>query len=269
MKHGNRSSNTKRRGRRNGHRNTQGFWKRSCNQNPIFHRTIRYVCTAAFNSYITARCILNSVVVFDSVASAEAVLIMDSFRLQAVRIAYLSTTGLGTDSAEIGFTWLGEKAPEKRITSRGTSFCPAHIVTKPIKGTYASMWFNLQDNIEAVLFNCDLPQYSIIEVSYEFTLAEGTDSNAIAATNPGTGLWYAALDNSTVTPALGGLLIRPDYLSYITLTGVTSSREVSLRRRLILEKIIDEEIDQEDQSALLTAKTSKRGPRILLPSDQT
>jgi hypothetical protein len=249
-----RRTNRKRgRGRKRSAKSSPRFWERTVNQNPIYKRTIRYIATAAFNSYITARCILNSVVAFNSVASAEAVLLMDSFKLRAVRVAYVSTTGLGTDSAELGFTWLGEHAPEKRMTSRGTSFMPAHIVTKPPRGTFANMWYNLQDNIEAVLFNLDVPQYAILEIDYQWTFAEGTDSNAIAATNPGTGVWYAALDNSTVAPALAGLLLRPDYLAYITLTGVTSPNEKLLHRRLILDKLVsDEELRELEDSQLAT-----------------
>jgi hypothetical protein len=250
----------RKRGTRRSIKNSPRFWEKNVNCNPIFRRTIRYIATSAFNSYITARCILNSVVAFQSVASAEAILLMDSFQLRAVRIAYLSTTGLGTDSAEVGFTWLGEKAPERRMTSRGTSFMPAHIVTKPPQGTYSNMWFNLQDNIEAVLFNCDLPQYSLLEIEYRFTLAEGTDSNLIAATNPGTGVWYAALDNSTTSPALGGLLLRPDYLSYITLTGVTSANEIRLHKRLLLDRVIEEEEQRELNELTSSARSllSKR-----------
>jgi hypothetical protein len=246
-----RNSRVKRGGKRAVQRkNNPRFWERTVNQNPIQRRTIRYIATAAFNSYITARCILNSFVAFDSVASAEAVLIMDSIRLRAVRIAYVSTTGLGTDSAELGFTWYGEHGPERRMTSRGTSFMPAHIVTKPPAKSFANMWFNLQDNIEAILFNCDIPQYAIVEIDYQYTFGEGTDSNAIAATNPGTGIWYAALDNSTVAPALAGLLLRPDYLAYITLTGVTSPNEKNLHRRLILEKLIADEDEREQNKAI-------------------
>lgn len=241
------------RGRKRSAKSSPRFWERTVNQNPIYRRTIRYIATAAFNGYITARCVLNSIVAFNSVASAEAVLLMDSFQLKAVRIAYVSTTGLGTDSAELGFTWLGEKAPERRMTSRGTSFMPAHIVTRPPRGTYANMWYNLQDNIEAVLFNCDIPQYAILEIDYRWTFAEGTDSNAIAATNPGTGVWYAALDNSTTSPALGGLLLRPDYLAYITLTGVTGPNDKPLHRRLILDKLIqDEELRELEEASLAT-----------------
>lgn len=229
-----RRPNRKRRGRQNRQENA---WAKQFQANPIHSRTIRYIATTATSGveYITAASMLNLILSHDdSGTTTSAVNVMGAVRLRRVAMYYVSTSGLGTDSGEINLSWLGTNSPERQITCRGTVFKPAVIIARPPTRSFASFWYNSQDaDITNILFNYSCPQYTIFDITFDFTLGEGP-TDYVSVTDPAiTGIGYAALDNSTNGLAIYTLRLHPD--SILQYFIVTDPDPLAHKRRRLAE----------------------------------
>lgn len=209
---------------------------------------MRYVSTTAYTApgYITVRSVLNSILCYIDNAS-YAVPAMSAFKITKVSLASAPSSGLGTDTSEIEMIWLGLRGPEYRLVGRGTSLEPAVIVSSPPAGSYAGMWANSLDVevLDKILFNFILPQYGLMQIEYDYTLTEGSPSLAVLITDPNiSGIFYAALDNATVSVSVYNLYLRPDGMtqSYVTITdpdGLGDAR-IKREREEVRERMVDD-----------------------------
>ncbi len=225
---------------------------------------MRYCAVTAYSTpgYITVHSLLNTVLAYYNIASASAIGIMSSVRLRRVRMYYASSSSgsLGTDAAEIELTWLGQRGPEVKWTARGIPARPACIDSEPPEGSYADMWWNSQDSIDQILFNFMIPQYGVMDITYDFTLAEGDNGGLIVnVTNPAvTGIVYGALDNATTSASLYNLYLRPDASFYAAITDPSGPMQKAAKRREELrEQMLDDYISH-DIDAHEVVKDSKK-----------
>ncbi len=224
-------SNRNNSNRRRNNRNTRVVKVVESRRNPCYPppnqakpkctRVLRYFVTQAVaNSDITGRCLLN-LIVSTSTATTTAINVYEAVRILQISMYFApsSVDNMGDTSGEIALNWRGERAPDTRITERGTLSHPACIKSRPPKESLASFWTTNQSNVDSVLCSLTVPAGTIIDMNLCLTIGDGTTrSVTLTAVGSTTGIEYMALDNAIAAGTVGGLFIRPDSLQYQALT---------------------------------------------------
>jgi len=141
--------------------------------------------------------------------------IFESVRLKKVEIWGASVTS-DINFSTVSLEWEDPRGNTKIITDSGTVNKPAHIVCKPPKDSTVAMWSNFNTTyVNEPLFFIAFGAGSIIDVTLNFSIANGTTSNAsyITRTTASTslGMYYLNLDNSNAAGNNNGgtILIPP------------------------------------------------------------
>lgn len=221
----NNKRNNNRRGRRRGP--TQVIMSRrdpsfpsSVKAKPIYNRVLRYQSTDVITDvFITRRCMLNLILTAVS-GSTNAVNVHESIRLDRVCIysAPSSVDGLGNALAEIVLTWGGDRGPDLRITDRGTISHPACIKERPPLTSLAGFWSTIYSDMDEPLFMVTMPSNSVIDLHVSCCIGDGAGKTCVIVDPSLTGVVYPALDNAIPAGTVGGNLMRPDGLRYVTMT---------------------------------------------------
>jgi hypothetical protein len=203
-RNGNNKRITKRRKGRKPRRNNGGVvaaFPRQLSSNPIFTRTLRYTA-GTHTSDVTGRCLLNLLLAGIS-TSAIGINVVESIRLVALKI-YGSP--ISSDNFVTNYLiWKGERSPDVVMVSEGTPSKPSFIKSLPPPGSLSSFWVsNLDTDIDGVHFSLGLETQSIIDVTVQFTLANGVSRDCtLSGFAPSDGLFYAPLDNAVAAGTVG------------------------------------------------------------------
>lgn len=182
-------------------------------QIPIHNRVIRYLANTSGDTIgITPGDILRSVG-YTLNASATYYPIFGSIRLRRISLYSVPSTGdFGTAASEISFSWTGiQNAPNNLITDRGTSYMPACIKVTPPLNSLASMWCSSSsDHVADNLFVITNPANTIMDIDFDFTLANGTAPSTLTLSSAATITGIALITLSNTGPAW-----KPDGFPYI------------------------------------------------------
>jgi len=219
-RNGNNKRITKRRRGRKPRRNNEGVvatFPRQLKLNPIFTRTIRYT-SGVQSSDVTGRCLLNLLLAC-TIGSTVGVNVVESIRVVAVKVYGAPVSG---NSFITNFLiWKGERSPDVFLTSEGTPSKPSFIKTRPPLQSLSSFWVTNEDtDLDGIHFSLGLESESRIDLTVQFTLANGVSRTCVTAAAPSSGLFYAALDNAVAAGTVGPLGYVPD-LPLATITIAT------------------------------------------------
>ncbi len=175
---------------------------------PAFCRKIRYFqSSAVIGGVVTSRALLRLMVSVHS-GSTTLVPLMAAVRIKAVKLwsaSVAASTTLGFSTVRV--QWLGTFTRAKEISDSGNATYPAHISTTPPPDSDASFWLSFDtDMIDNEIFQYDLPQGGILDLTIEYTLVDGATSQGTltASSTPAfDGLAYLCLNNATTAGAAG------------------------------------------------------------------
>ncbi len=154
---------------------------------PIHNRVIRYVSGASATEVgITPGNILKSIGMVTNASTTYAP-ILGCVRIRRVSLYFVPSSGdFGDTSNEISFRWTGfQNAPVNLITDRGTAYMPACIKVQPPTNSVASMWFDSNStSVDDSLFVFSAPAKTVLDVDFDFCLANGTAPTAFNLSAP-------------------------------------------------------------------------------------
>jgi hypothetical protein len=190
---------------------------------PVVSRTIRYKATGASVSVpITVGSLLN--LIFGVPAAALATDFIPMWN--AVKVNKIKIWGLNSAAAtafsDVALLWAGANTPDIEVTDSGTNNSPAHISSKPPKGSLASFWWNHTSVLTQALFNVTMPIGSILDINVSYVLFDGPTSNLTGAgVFTARQIAYSSLDSLTITNTHGPDNIQPLFLTFGALTSTT------------------------------------------------
>jgi hypothetical protein len=118
--------------------------------------------------------------------------------------------------ASIAVEWTDAHAPGKQLTATGTPSIPAHLMTRPPKGSNADLWSQVTATslYNELLFTIETQQYIVVDIECQVVYADGLNTNfetigrTVAAVTTGAG--YAYLDNALPSGAVGSNQLTPN-----------------------------------------------------------
>jgi hypothetical protein len=178
---------------------------------PVMSRKLRFFAFAAIaEEEITARCLLNLVLAEVS-GNTTAINLYESIRITRVNIWYApdSNSGLAPSTGSVQLTWKGDRGRDDRHEAVGTLSHLAHISTSPPEDSLAAFWVNNFNNLDVNMFVLTLPATSILDLSFDFCIGDGTTRSCTLTASTFTGVSYADLNNAITAGTVGQLTLRP------------------------------------------------------------
>jgi hypothetical protein len=136
----------------------------------------------------------------------------------AVRLRKVELWGCSSTSAfqTIGLTWLGPTDSNRSLIASGNQFVPAHIVSRPLKGSDASRWFSGQEEFvygvptkSNIIFSLQCSAGDVCDITVDFQINDNdsTDNGSAVTGNSGIGPGYiytnTYLDNTSSSLSTG------------------------------------------------------------------
>lgn len=192
------------------------------NVKPLCSRVLRFVGagTGMVDYPVTRRCLLNLVLSVVT-GSTNAVCVYEAVRLNRVSMYWCPdpTEGFGSAANELVLTWTGDRAPDTRISDRGTLTHPAVIKSRPPRNSLADKWSNVGADLDEALFYFRMgTEIGIIDVDLTLCIGDGTTKTCVVVAPAFTGIGIAALDNAIVAGTVGTELFQADSLTYVNMT---------------------------------------------------
>lgn len=178
---------------------------------PVMSRKLRFYASSALSEVqITARCLLNLVLATIN-GNTTSINLYESIRITRLNIWFVpsSTGGFDPNGGSIMLTWKGDRGRDDRHEAIGTLSHPAHISSSPPEETLASFYVNNYSDLDVGLFILTLPTSSIVDISFEFCIGDGTTRAITLSSSSVSGVCYADMDNAIPAGTVGGLLLRP------------------------------------------------------------
>lgn len=189
---------------------------------PYCTRVIRYVGQGSSNAVypVTRRCLLNTVLAVVN-GSTAATNVYESVRLDRVCMWNVpdAADGFGITTEELVLTWTGDRAPDLRLSDRGTLSHPACIKSRPPAGSLAGFWSTVNGDLDETLFTYSTTGTpTVIDIHLTLCIGDGATKTCVIAAAAVTGIAYAALDNAVPAGTVGSDLFRPDSLTWADMT---------------------------------------------------
>lgn len=187
-------------------------------------KKFRYQVTSspASEDDVTIGCLRAQLFVKSNTASSTgAMLIFQSVRIRKVEIWGVKST-TGTDLCNVGLIWSGLNAPVSEFFSSGDNARPAHLSLTPPKNSQCSWWHDFSATQTTSLMKITAPVGSIIELTLEYVLHDGTngDDCTLGAATTAIGVFASCLDCLSVSNLVGNNVIQPVGLTTLALASI-------------------------------------------------
>lgn len=148
---------------------------------------------------------------FIPISSLAANSLFAAFRVTEVEIFSGSLpANIISSFSTIELEWVGSRCPNICIGATGDQMFPAHIKSRPPKGSYAEMWTSVSGaDTNTLLFSLSGPAGSVCDVTIEYQQLDGEALSGLAAivmsaaNAPGFVWTNGALDSTTVAFGAG------------------------------------------------------------------
>lgn len=183
-------------------------------QKVTISQTFRFRVNAIIADRVVTRQCIMSLLACGSVGGLNYITLFSGVKIRKVEIWGTSTANI-VDIGIVALEWQDARGPGLLMSDAGTSVRPGHIVSKPPKGGSAEMWSSCNATFLAeTLFFVTAPLGSIIDVHVNAVIGNGpgtTGAENLVRTSASvlTGVYFAALDNTTAGGAAGLQTIQP------------------------------------------------------------
>ena len=163
---------------------------------PRQQRKIRYTAISPLTNHaITRANMLDWCLALSVGADATFERVTGSVKLTRVQLWGVGSTGVSSVTLE----WTGPYMPDSEVTDTGNPMRPAHISSAPPKNSYGELWSTSTYNESDVLFQISLNTGDVMDLSFEYVVADGPNVTVANTTAIATaGIYYGCLGAPTL-----------------------------------------------------------------------
>jgi len=148
-----------------------------------FERKARFVANAGTTLSLTRAMLLSHLVAAKTTSTATRLL--SGIRLKSLTLWSFpnsTATSLQMVPVTVSVEWTSTYGPSKIISDTSMSISPASVQSNPPRNSLASFWSLTGSNESDVLCILEIPQYTVIDMTYECILQNGETPTALSPT---------------------------------------------------------------------------------------